>query len=290
MNTKHCFGGVWTQDKLNRLSKYLSAYMNIFKTNERAKFFSTYYIDAFAGTGHRTTVSKSAEQSLFCDMEASEFQKGSAVIALEIEPAFDHYIFIDTKQDYIHELNVLKSRYKNRDIEIVEEDSNQFLPRWCTSMDWNKNRAVAFLDPYGAQVDWNTIESLAETQAIDLWLLFPLGQAVNRMLTRKEPEPSWCNRLDCLFGTEKWKDEFYQPTKQMGLFEDNNSLEKQANFDVIGNFFVKRLESVFSEVSKTPLALCNSKNIPIFLLCFASANPKGAKTAIKIANHILGNK
>jgi three-Cys-motif partner protein len=289
MKTPHCFGGVWTQDKLNRLSKYLTAYINIFKTNERAKFFSTYYVDAFAGTGHRASNIQITEPILFSDSEALEFQQGSAAIALDMEPGFDHYIFIDTKQDYIKELEALKEKYRKRDIAIVREDSNKFLPRWCAEMDWNRNRAVAFLDPYGAQVEWNTIECIAATQAIDLWLLFPLGQAVNRMLTRKEPDPSWCSRLDCLFGTEEWKGQFYRPSKQRSLFHEEPSIEKQADFNSIGNFFVKRLESVFSAVSNRPLALCNSKNIPIFLLCFASANPKGAKTAIKIANHILRN-
>lgn len=290
MKTQHRFGGVWTQEKLNRLSKYLKAYMDIFKTNEKARFFSTYYVDAFAGTGHRTSNTQKAEQTLFGDSEAIEFQQGSAVIALETEPAFDHFIFIDTKQNHILELIELKEKYNKKDIEIVKEDSNRFLQRWCTKMDWYRNRAVAFLDPYGAQVEWETIKAISATKAIDLWLLFPLGQAVNRMLTRREPDPSWCHRLDCLFGTEKWKDEFYRPNKQMHLFDKDESLEKQANFNTISNFFVKRLESIFPKVSKRPLELRNSKNIPIFLLCFASSNPKGAKTAIKIANHILGGR
>jgi len=35
------------------------------------------------------------------------------------------------------------------------------------------------------------------------------------------------------------------------------------------------------------LMLCNSRNNPIFLLCFASANPKGAPTAVRIAQYLL---
>ena len=38
-----------------------------------------------------------------------------------------------------------------------------------------------FLDPYRMQVNWETMESIAETEAIDLWILFPLG-TINRML------------------------------------------------------------------------------------------------------------
>jgi len=30
------------------------------------------------------------------------------------------------------------------------------------------------------QVDWTTLEAVASTQAIDIWILFPLGIGVNR--------------------------------------------------------------------------------------------------------------
>ena len=45
------FGGDWTQRKLQILDEYLTAYCNIFRANERARFFKTVYVDAFAGTG-----------------------------------------------------------------------------------------------------------------------------------------------------------------------------------------------------------------------------------------------
>ena len=40
-----------------------------------------------------------------------------------------------------------------------------------------------FLDPYGTQVSWDTIKLIADTRAIDLWILFPIG-AVNRLMNR----------------------------------------------------------------------------------------------------------
>jgi len=43
----------------------------------------------------------------------------------------------------------------------------------------------------------------------------------------------------------------------------------------------------FAGVAENPLLLRNSKNNPLYLLCFASGNPRGAKTAIKIAQDIL---
>jgi three-Cys-motif partner protein len=118
--------------------------------------------------------------------------------------------------------------------------------------------------------------------------LFPLGQAVNRLLTRnRPPEESWANRLTKCFGTEEWKDAFYRSPKQGTLFNANARLEKEADFEAIGTFFVQRLETVCAQVAKKPLPLRNSKNVPIYLLCFAATNPRGAPIAVKIAQHIL---
>jgi three-Cys-motif partner protein len=60
--SSHQFGGRWTEEKLERLRKYLVAYTTIFKANERAKHLRTTFVDAFAGTGtYRATKGVSQE-------------------------------------------------------------------------------------------------------------------------------------------------------------------------------------------------------------------------------------
>jgi len=44
------FGGDWTQQKLQILDDYLTAYCRIFQTNPGATYFNTIYVNAFAGT------------------------------------------------------------------------------------------------------------------------------------------------------------------------------------------------------------------------------------------------
>src|SRR4051812_38455514 len=66
------------------------------------------------------------------------------------------------------------------------------------------------------QVDWMTIEAIAKTEAIDLWILFPLGVAVNRLLTKNEPPPKrWADALTRVFGTDEWKQQFYPKKKEL---------------------------------------------------------------------------
>jgi len=66
--TDHSFGGDWTEDKLARLRKYLTAHRTIFTRNERARYFTTWYVDAFAGTGSRSSgITPSSEQAGLID-------------------------------------------------------------------------------------------------------------------------------------------------------------------------------------------------------------------------------
>lgn len=95
------------------------------------------------------------------------------------------------------------------------------------------------------------------------------------------------NRLNKIFGSEGWKEVFYKEEQIESLFGQENQIVKVSDFFKISNYFVDRLKTVFAGVADDPLPLYNSRNNPLYLLCFAAANEKGAKPAIKIANYIL---
>jgi three-Cys-motif partner protein len=297
---EHRFGGPWTEDKLKRIDKYLAAYMTIFESNPAASKLITNYVDAFAGTGHRSSSAdqRRAEGTLFedalTDTDANSLKEGSAYVALRQERPFGRYLFVDQSAEHARYLERLREEFPLLSTKIIVEvaDANTFLEHFCRETDWRKNRAVVFLDPYGMQVDWSTIEAIAQTKAIDLWILFPLGQAVNRLLTRQRlPEGAQAKRLTRLLGTEEWKEAFYDaPEEQVDqptIFDLNRGHTKRASLESIGRFFVDRLKTIFEGVAENPLPLTNSRNVPIYLLCFAAANARGAPTAVRIANHIL---
>jgi len=289
------FGGDWTKAKLEVLRKYLSAYARILKKQD---YFRFAYIDAFAGTGYVKDKSSKIDNDLLpfreLDNEAKEYIKGSAKIALESNPKFDKYIFIELDEKKVQELqNVVNTEHidlKDR-VEIKNDDANKVIQDLCRKQ-WDRHRAVLFLDPFGMEVEWKTIELVAKTKAIDLWILFPLGISVNRMLMKNRDEipKDWSNDLDKIFGTHDWYDEFYQQKQELTLFGDNESIIKTANFDKIASYYIKRLKHIFAGVVDEPMYLYNSTNNPIFLLCFASGNKKGSRPAIKIAKDIIGNQ
>ena len=289
------FGGSWTEEKLGRLRKYLNAYMMIFTKNVQASWYKTIYLDAFAGSGYRSSVTSRLDQSerdlfaaLAADPDASGLYEGSPRIAMGIDNPFSKYIFIETNPEHAALLSQLAmEEFSHLHVDVVSTDANQYIQQWCRSVDWKQWRSVVFLDPYGMQVEWLTIESIGRTRAIDMWLLFPLGQGVNRLLTRSgPPEGSWARRLTIMLGTERWRDAFYRESLQRDLFDATPRIEKDASWDSISDFFMERLSTCFASVAR-PLALRNTRGVPIFLLCFAAGNPKGAKVAVKIANEIL---
>lgn len=291
----HEFGGDWTEQKLKALKSYLEEYRVIFTQNEKARFFNTIYIDAFAGTGERKNKTKSLEMPLLFSneelLDVDVYQKGSAKIALELASPFNQYVFIDKNVDHINHLeNTVNQEYLNirERCKFICGDGPKIIEEICTNTNWKNNRAVLFLDPYGMNVEWDLLCSIANTKAIDLWLLFPLGTGANRLLTRNGlPEKGFAERLTKMFGTEDWKEVFYKKSVQSGLFGEEERIVKDASFDRIGQFFISRLKTIFADVSPKTKALYNSKNNPMYLLCFAVGNPVGAPTAIKIANHLL---
>jgi three-Cys-motif partner protein len=290
----HEFGGDWTAAKLERVGKYLTAYTTIFAKNPRAQKLTPIYVDAFAGTGYRSRLPRLEDQTqLFSELretDADAFLKGSARIALEVEPPFKQYVFIEQDAAHVRELEALKRQFPQKAsvIQIVRQDANDYLKEWCTRTDWQTCRAVMFLDPYGMQVEWSLIEAIARTEAVDLWVLFPLGVAVNRLLTRAEPPPGkWAQALTRMLGTEDWRNAFYPRRVERTLFGEEEIRTKEADFAKIGRFFVERLKTVFTAVADNPLPLRNSRNVPLYLLCFAAGNPRGAPTALKIAQNIL---
>lgn len=291
-NLKHSFGGEWTREKLKRVKEYLVNYKIALKN----KPFKLAYIDAFAGTGYVNQKDDDSQSFLpeFSEDEVKGFFEGSARIALQLDDPFDSYIFIEKDKDKVSELEILKTEFPQLAdrIKPVKQEANEYIKDLCEK-DWLKTnrRAVMFLDPYGMQVKWETIEAIARTKAIDLWILFPLGVAVNRLLRNDGQISEKVKlRLDELSGTTDWQDNFLQENPQGSFFDSNPKMMKKVNLKGIADYFNDRLKTIFEKVAGNPLYLTNSKNNPLYLLCFASGNPKGADIAVRIAQHILKEK
>ncbi|MGH9426050.1 MAG: three-Cys-motif partner protein TcmP, partial [Terriglobia bacterium] len=220
------------------------------------------------------------------------FFDGSVRIALRVDPPFQHFVFIEKdRRRYTTLKEALKNEfpeiYNSGKVQILKQDANIAIQSLLktSSPDY---RAVLFLDPYGMQISWTTIESIAASQIIDLLILFPIGMGVNRLL-RKDGKirESERHRLNDCFGSTDWESKFYEQSTQLGLFSPSDEAVKTASFETIANHYNDRLKAVFAAVAANPLFLRNSKNSSLYALCFAASNEKGAPIAVRIASHIF---
>jgi three-Cys-motif partner protein len=255
------------------------------------KPYSILYVDAFAGTGYRQLKQvQDRKKPLFPEIEEVEvsgFLSGSAKIALQIDPKFDRYVFIEKSKTKVLELNKLKIDFPDETVDVVCAEANNELQLLCATINWSTHRAVLFLDPFAMAVSWETMKAIANTKAIDTWILFPI-MAVNRLLKKNGQIPdSWRLKLDKIFGDNSWYNEFFQKSETPLLSGDE--LKRKVNIEKIGSYYNKRLSLIFPAVAPNPLMLKNSHHAPLFLLCFAAANPSrnANQLAIKIAAHIL---
>jgi three-Cys-motif partner protein len=288
------FGGNWTEEKLRALGNYLDRYLIALSKQK----FTLEYIDAFAGTGYREQAKEAPEAvSLFgevAESQAQQYLDGSATLALQLKRAFDMYNFVEKSSEKAAQLESLKGQFPHRAdrVNVITSDANEYLLR-RSKENWlrEQRRAVVFIDPFGMQVDWTTVEALANTQAVDLWLLYPVS-AINRLLSREGVRfEQWKARLDRVFGGGSWFDAFYRRSQSKpSLFEPDPGevYTKSIDIDGLTRFMVSKLESCYAGVVKQPLVLKSPKGHPLFALCFAAANQRGAQVALRIANHIVG--
>jgi len=276
------FGGEWTEQKLKILENYLDEFTKALKKQS----FNLLYIDAFAGSGKIELESIDSD-----DTDQRNFIDGSANVALSIEnKPFDELIFIEKDRDKCVRLEEMKKDWPNRNVHIEQADANQFLRN--LQRNWQRYRGVLFLDPFGAQVDWTTLESIANYKALDTWILFPTS-TISRMLPRSrlpgDISQTWSTILTRVFGDESWKD-LYQMSDQMELFKQSRGHERESGVDGLINIYKSRLQELFGDrFLTTTKSLKNSNNSRLyeFMFCVGSDQPSAIGLATRIANHLL---
>lgn len=153
-------------------------------------------------------------------------------------------------------------------------------------------KALVFLDPFGMQINWDSIK-LLKGLSVDLWILIPTGVIVNRLLERnfnKEIGLRHSQKLESFFGLtqDQIVDYFYREEQLPTLFgEDETVIKKVENaIKKIAELYIERLKTIFPNVTSQPLVLYSGQNVPIYHFAFAAKN----RVAKKIAQQIIDKK
>ena len=155
------------------------------------------------------------------DTGEAEYISGSPHVALELEKPFTDYIFIEIDRERLDQLEGLKKGLREpTDSPARKQDCNDYLRKLLNETQWTQWRGVIFLDPFGMQVPWDTIVEIGKTEAIEVFINFPVGMAIQRLLKRSGQFTSKeRTKIDRYFGTDEWYDLLYERARD--LFEEN---------------------------------------------------------------------
>jgi len=286
MAEQAAFAGAHTVAKLEAVEKYLHAYQTALKKQN----FTTVFFDAFAGTGELPT--DFDVQLLTNVLDKDEIVQGSARRALQVSPPFHRYIFVEKMKGKAEELLRLKAEFSDKSdrIKIVHGDANDELISFCENTNWKSTRAVVFLDPFGNQVRWETLEILA-SHPIDLWYLFPSQLGVNRQINNDGSiEVSREDSLDGLLGTRDWRSAFVKREKSTDLLGEIEIATKQVTADLATRFMIERMKTIFKGGVLDEWLPLGKNGAHWYSLIFACGNPRGGEIACRIARHVMRRK
>lgn len=281
------WGGPWTERKLEAFSKYVWSYLKIMQKNP---YWKTIYFDGFAGSGNRSNNCKSElYNQLKLSLEEESGYKGAAqrVINLKDRLTFDYYYFIDSDETSLSNLEkrlIQEPSSINKQLIFRSGDANKWVLELAGALNKHSYAALIFLDPFGMQIDWESIATLANTRS-DIWILVPTGVIVNRLLDRKGELKS-IDKLQSFFGlnADEIRNAFYYSEQHNTFFGEEELIRKVSKpIEKIARLYLNRLKTVWTHGIENPLVLYNSKGVPIFHFVFASNN----KNAVKIANEIV---
>lgn len=274
------FGGNWSENKIEILVEYAKAYLTVMKNFAKTHNWKLLYFDGFAGSGH-----------IKGDVCNQKPMVGAATRILEIDlpRSFDIYYFVEKEKEYAELLKkVTVDTFPNKTIYIANTDCNlkiQSLSKYLSSREGKSYKSLAYIDPYGMQLNWDSLRTLHK-HSVDVWILVPTGMGVNRLLKKDgNISDAWISRLEIFLGMTK--DEilpyFYQEEVVHTLFGEERKLKKEENaIEKSALLYEERLKSLFNFVSK-PYILKNKMNSVMFHFFMVSNN----KTAVNIANDII---
>lgn len=274
------FGGNWTGNKIDILVDYAKAYLSIMNYNAQRYNWNLMYFDGFAGSGY--IVTKNNKEKI----------AGATLRILEIDTprSFDMYYFVEKDENIYFQLNsCIEELFPNKtNIFVVNTDGNekiQSLSSFLSANSGRKYKVLAYIDPCGMQLNWESIKALQE-KSIDVWILVPTGMGVNRLLKKNgNISDAWLHKLEVFLGMDRESilSYFYHNNIVRTLFGDEIIKTKEERaIEKSAELYKSRLNELFKYVSE-PYVLKNKTNSIMFHFYMASNN----KTAVNIANDII---
>lgn len=247
--------GPWAADKY----RYVGMYAELFATGMKNHWDQRVYLDLFAGPGHSRL------------RDTQRLVLASPMIALSLPDPFDKYIFADGDDHALRALETRVSRVADAlKVSYVHGDVNQKRDEVIAQIPRGPGERVlgfCFLDPYSVNIDFSTVEALAEDRAMDFLVLLALYVDANRNLAGYVRETS--DRIARFLGDRRWRTRWKRQEMQGGA---------------IVPFLAESYANRMTDIGYLPTSLDDmvkvrsyDRRLPLYFLAFFSRHETGRK-------------
>ena len=262
--------GPWVAEKLD----YVKRYINVFETSMRRKWSRRHYIELFAGPG-----------KCVCRRTGMVYL-GSPLLALTTKYPFTDYLFVDCDSDSIAALQQrCRASSVLADVQFEVGDANRVAWKIVERIQGVPSLNLAFLDPDGLELQWDTVATLAQIERLDLIIHYS-QMGLSRVMPNVFVSETLTD-VDLFFGDTEWRT----------IYEKYQRHEEQFLHRQLMDHYKSKLrglgyEETFrdDEVGAEPV-IRNEKNAPLYRLLFASKHPLGLEFWQKvIGRNVYGQR
>jgi three-Cys-motif partner protein len=222
----------------HRKHHFVRRYMDAFATGMR-KWDQRVYIDLFAGPG-----------KCFEREPSSLFFPGSPLIALDFP--FTQHVYVESDHLAADALRQRAPGSSTRRVTVIEDDCNSAVPTILGLLP-ARGLFLAFIDPTNWQIRYDTVAELTAGRPMDLIVTFMVGEM------KRVPPKAVAAALDAFFGTNEWR-----------------TLKRRMQVDFVELYRAQLAKlGYISRAPRHDLVVTNTKNLPLYQLCFFSKHAKG---------------
>ena len=229
----------------------METYAQMFSTAMKKRWQCRAYIDLFAGPGH--AIIKGSRRRVLT----------SPLLALTVRDPFDMYIFCEKDESFAAALAERAAAIApSAAVSVIVGDANEeigqvenHLPRGCISF--------CFVDPFGCDINLETMRRLSQRRAMDFLVLLALGMDATRNWERYlSPEN---DRVATFLGDQDWRSRW---------------AEEQRTGKTPRQFLMERYSDAMATLDylKTPVEDMHEVRlggVRLYYLAFFSKNPLG---------------
>lgn len=237
--------GPWVYDKKHYFERYLSIFSRGIGPKWAGK---TCYVDLFAGPG-RSIVRGSQEEV-----------KGSPFVALDYE--FSRYVFVDIPEILVTVAKRLASHPKRSQVALVPGDCNSVIQEVLKQLPAG-HLTLAFIDPTGLQIKFNTIQRLVHNRSVDLLMTIQLGMGIR--LNLPQFTQSEGAALTEWLGNSDWRKD-----------RDEGGSWSQITRRIVGRYLAQIRQLGYGTVQDREIEVrTDETNLLLYFMVLASRHPRG---------------